>query len=170
MTAGSDRGPGWTMGVVFGPAVVAVVISDLFTKWLAFRSLDSETVLSVIPGLLNLRLSLNRGAVFGIGQGLGPLFIVFTLAATLIIVWVAWGHGRSSRLLTVGLALVLGGALGNLWDRLVYKGVRDFIDLYVGQHHWPTFNVADMAICTGAGLVILYSFLSRGPQEGKSPA
>jgi len=149
----------------FGLGAVLVLLADLLTKWVAFKALQDGPT-SFIPGLLDLRLApLNTGAVFSIGRGLGPLFILFTLVAGVGIVWVAWTHGGTSRLLSAGLSLVLVGALGNLWDRLWHGGVRDFIDVYVGQRHWPTFNVADMAICTGAGIIILYSFKTRRPEE-----
>ena len=159
------------MGLVFVAVSVAVLTADLLTKWLAFDKLDPSVPFVVIPGLLNFRRSLNLGAVFGIGQGMGALFVLFTEVASVVLVWVACVYGLSSRLLSCALALLLGGALGNLWDRLVHGSVRDFIDVYAGSHHWPTFNVADVAICVGCGLIILHSFGARNVrEEGKAPA
>ncbi len=146
--------------VIFSGVAGVALACDLLTKALAFRYLDPVVPLSVIPGLLNLRWSENKGAVFGLGQGLAPLFIVFTIIAAAAIIWAVRAYGRSSRLLTCGLGLLLGGALGNLWDRVVYGSVRDFIDLYLGRYHWPTFNVADAAICVGVTLVIIHAFRS----------
>ena len=147
-----------------------ILIGDLLTKWAAFTYLGSDphVVLRIIPGILNFRLSLNQGAVFGLGQGLRWVFVAFTLAASVGIVWGQWTYGRSSRLLTLGLGLLLGGALGNLYDRVLLASVRDFIDVYAGRHHWPTFNLADAAICVGCGLIVLCSF--KTPRNEKSAA
>ena len=149
-------------------AVVAAL--DLASKWAAFHYLDWGEALSLVPGCLALRLNENKGAVFGLGQGRRVLFIVFTLVASVGILWVQRRHGRSSKWLNAGLGLLLGGALGNLYDRLFIIGrdgtrgvVRDFIDVYFRDWHWPTFNVADMALCVGCGLIVLCSF--RAPKE-----
>ena len=158
MIAEPRRFTGFSTGFLFCCILFGVIFLDLLSKDLAFKFLRLGMPHRIIPGLLSFTLSLNAGAVFGVGQGMRALFVVFTLIAAAGILWVLWAHGRSSRLLTYGLALVLGGALGNLWDRLFNDGkVRDFIDVYAGGHHWPTFNVADTAICVGAGLIILYS-------------
>lgn len=137
-----------------------VVAADLVTKHLAGRALNSTDtrIIHVIPGCLRLQWTENRGAVFGMGQGKRGLFIAFTIVAVAGIIWVAGKHGRKSLLLTTGLGLLLGGALGNLCDRIVLAHVRDFILAYAGPYKWPTFNVADMAICAGAAAIILYSF------------
>lgn len=166
-TRGARQDAARMMGRVFAPVAASTLILDLFTKWFAFDRLDEFLPLAVIPGLLNFRISVNRGAVFGIGQGLGKLFIAFTVIASVGILWAAWVHGRSSRLLTWALGFLLGGALGNLWDRLVHGSVRDFIDVYAGSYHWPTFNVADTAICIGAGLIILYSWRTRSGEDAE---
>jgi len=162
MSGGPERGRARRMTVLFSMVAGLVLFCDLLTKWATFRYLDPQSALSIVPGLLNFRLSTNQGAVFGLGQGLRPLFILFTLAASVGILWAQWVHGRTSKLLTFGLGLLLGGALGNLYDRITFEGVRDFIDVYAGRYHWPTFNVADMAICIGCGLVVLYSFRGGG--------
>ena len=117
----------------------------------------------MIPAFLDLHLSQNRGAVFGIGQGKGTYFILFTLVAVAGIIWAVAAYGRTSRWFTFGLGCVLGGALGNLVDRLMIGSVRDFIDVHVGPYHWPTFNVADMAICIGAAIFVLWA--CRAPRE-----
>ena len=147
----------------------AIVAADLAAKHLAEQALRPDPdagvirVIRVIPGCLDFRWSENSGAVFGMGQGKRGLFIAFTLAATAGILWAALAYGRRSALLTIGLGLLLGGALGNLYDRIFISYVRDFIHAYAGRYAWPTFNVADMAICAGAAVVILHSF--RQPNE-----
>ena len=154
-------------GAVFTYAVVAgvLLVADLLTKWIVFQRIAGDEVIPVIPGLLNLRVVMNPGAVFGIGKGLAPLFVLFALAAAVGLTWAAARHGPSSRLLTVGLGCLLGGALGNLWDRVTLGQVRDFIDLYAGTRHWPTFNVADIAICAGAAAIVLHAFLHPEPKK-----
>lgn len=142
---------------------VLVFAADLLAKALAFGRIAPGEIVTVVPGLLNLRLSENRGALFGMGQGWGGLFVVFTIVAVVGILWAQWKYGRASRLLTVSMAVLLGGALGNLYDRVRLGVVRDFIDLHAGPYHWPTFNVADMGITVGCALIILYSFLA--PKE-----
>lgn len=77
----------------------------------------------------------------------------------------------SARLSNIAYALIIGGALGNLSDRLIHGFVIDFLDVYVGDWHWPTFNIADMGICIGAGLIIIESFFpdkNVSPQDTKS--
>jgi len=150
-------------------AAAVVVGLDLGSKWAAFRYLDPDAPHVLVPGCLDLRLSTNPGAVFGIGKGMRVVFVTFTVIAVGGILWAQRRHGASSKWLNAGLSFLLGGALGNLYDRLVIGEVRDFIDVYFRQHHWPTFNVADIAICVGCGLIILCSF--RAPkEEGKAEA
>jgi len=166
MTAETGRAPVWRMLAVFLAIAAAVLFCDLATKWAAFKYLDPDLRYPVIPGLFNLTRSENTGAVFGIGKGQREFFIVFSFAALIGISWAQWAHGRSSLLLTCGLGLLAGGALGNLYDRIAFGKVRDFIDVYWGEWHWPTFNVADTAIVVGCGLLLLYSL--RMPPKGKA--
>lgn len=133
-----------------GAAVVAV---DQLTKEWALRSLDDGPIHLVWT--LRLKLSINSGAAFGLGRGLGPVLIVAGLAVTVVLVMLA----RSASLRwpsAVALGLVLGGALGNLADRIFRDqgGVVDFVDL----QWWPVFNVADAAISVGA---VLLAFTAR---------
>jgi len=170
VSAGVERREGAATALIFMSAAGVTLFADLLTKHLAFKYLDPAAVLPIIPGCLNLRVSVNRGAVFGIGQGMGLFFVLFTVVAAAGIIWAACAYGRSSRFLTIGLGLLLGGALGNLWDRLVHGCVRDFIDAYVGRYHWPTFNIGDAAICAGAAIIVLHAFLSpRERPEKKVP-
>ena len=163
--AAAPVGSAWSAVGLMAVVGAAVLAGDLLTKWAAFRSLLVGEVVPVVGGVLNFRLSRNEGAVFGMGQGLGPVFVLVTIVAVAAMVWAVWVYGRGSRILSCALGLLLGGALGNLWDRVAYGHVRDFIDVYAGTRHWPTFNVADVAICVGVGLIVLYSF--RHPAEAR---
>ena len=135
-------------------------------------AIDPLQPVTVIPGLLDLVLVHNRGAAFGFLnrsdiQWQFWLFLGATVVAAVAIVALL----RSSRFntwLSAGLGLVLGGALGNLVDRIRFRAVIDFVDVYVGQWHWPAFNVADMAICVGAFLACIVIWRTpEAPEKSK---
>lgn len=120
----------------------------------------------------------NKGALFGLGQGNNFLFAVISLAAAVAIVW--WstlGSAAADPWLSSALGLILAGTLGNCYDRIVFDGVRDFLHWYIdidGQRvfDWPVFNIADCCLVVGAGLLVLHAafFHSRKDTHGSSPA
>lgn len=119
----------------------------------------------VVPGLLNFQLTLNTGAVFGMGQGARPVFLVVSIVAVFVIVFLLYRSPLNARLYHVGLALILGGALGNLYDRALYSAVRDMLHMLPGTGLWPwIFNIADVALVCGVGLVLVVSWLSEMKQ------
>ncbi len=133
---------------------------DQFTKWAVIRCFEPGQSVPLIPGLLHLTYVQNTGAAFGLLRGMTPFLIVLSLAVTAWILWelrgsgAAVGDARSDALSHVrlwGLSLVLGGAIGNLVDRIVRGYVVDFIDVRV----WPVFNVADTAITVGVAFLLL---------------
>ena len=137
----------------------AVVLGDAFTKMLAVdRLVPSPLPRDVLGGFLRLTLVYNPGAAFGLQFGSYSrwIFTLLTVGA-LVLLWRLYqGTRPGDRLRTLSLALVCGGAAGNLVDRLKSaRGVVDFIDVGVGAHRWPTFNVADMAVSCGAVLLAL---------------
>ena len=141
-----------------GAAALAVV--DQFAKEWALAALKEPV--SVFPSL-NLVLVHNPGAAFGFLSQAGGWQRWFFIAAGLAIgvfvaVWLYRCARSGRRWLSVALTLVLGGALGNLWDRIVRGAVVDFIDVYYGRFHWPAFNVADAAITVGAAILIFTAF------------
>jgi len=116
----------------------------------------------VVPGLLNFQLTLNTGAVFGTGQGGRPFFIVVSVIAVFVIVFLLYRSPANARLYQVGLALILGGALGNLYDRVLYSAVRDMLHMLPSTGLWPwIFNPADVALVCGVALVLIVSWLSE---------
>ena len=156
MPAGSERRAfaGWLTGAA-GLAVV-----DQATKEWALAALKEPV--AALPSL-NLILVHNPGAAFGfLSQAGGWQRWFFIAAGVAIGVFVAVWLGRATRSgqrwMSAGLSLVLGGALGNVWDRIVRGAVVDFIDVYYGRWHWPAFNVADAAISVGAAILILSAF------------
>ncbi len=140
-----------------------VVAADRLTKWLMLGWLRPGESYEV-TGFLNLVLVYNRGAAFSfLADAPGwqrPFFIAVALIASAIVSWMLW-RSPGRRLLCFGLALILGGALGNLWDRVAWGAVADFVDVHAFGWHWPAFNVADSAITVGAGILIADSFRRR---------
>lgn len=133
---------------------LAVLALDQWTKWLVQEHLPLLVSQPVIPGLLNLTHVENTGVAFGLFAAHGDLFRTWALAGVgllaLVVVLVYFRRTPvEDRLLLTALGLVLGGAVGNLLDRIVAGAVTDFIDFYVGTYHWHTFNVADSAITVG---------------------
>lgn len=134
---------------------------DQLSKQIATRLLELHQPVPVVP-FLNLTLTHNTGAAFSFLSDAGGwqrwFFVALTVAiAVVIVVWIT-RIKPGQRWLAAALALVLGGALGNLWDRLVIGAVVDFIDVYYGSWHWPAFNLADSAICVGAVMLVVSTF------------
>ena len=151
---------------LFAALFAAALILDQATKlWISarFSLYQSEPV---IPGLFNLCLLHNNGAAFSILAGQPALwrqvfFVTVNLVALTVIGVAQYRIGRGSPLYTAALALIAGGAAGNLVDRLLTGRVVDFLDFVFGTYHYPTFNVADSAICVGMALYLLAAFLHR---------
>ena len=144
-------------------AAAAIVLADQLAKWAALSLLRAGEPVAV-TGFFNLVLVFNRGAAFSfLADAPGwqrPFFIAVALGAAAIVSWMLW-RNPARRLLCAGLALILGGALGNLWDRVAYGHVVDFLDFHAVGWHWPAFNIADSAISVGAGILIAESFLRK---------
>jgi len=146
-----------------------VFLIDQTTKAWAVKRLRSGDDISVIPGLLNFAYAHNTGVAFSMlddhgNAGRWGLSVVALVAAALV-VYFFWRTPRSDDRILGALALLLAGIAGNVTDRLRLGFVIDFIDVQFGEWHYPTFNVADIAICVGAGLLILDMFLSKRSQK-----
>jgi signal peptidase II len=142
---------------VFWPVVVTVVLSDILTKWIAVAELYPRGVPREVFGdVVRLTLVYNRGAAFGLhlGEYSRWIFLGLTIAALVILAQLYRSTPARDIARTLAIALVSGGAIGNLIDRVRGpQGVVDFIDIGIGDMRWPTFNVADMAVSTGAVLL-----------------
>ena len=141
----------------------AIIAADRVTKLVMLEAFAPGERLQV-TGFFNLVLVFNKGAAFSFLAGASgwqtPVFAtVSTVAAVVLSVLIVRHPGN--RVLCAALALMLGGALGNLWDRLEWGHVVDFLDFHAAGWHWPAFNVADSAITVGAVLLILESFVRR---------
>jgi len=146
---------------------LAVLVADLGSKAAALARIGPWERIEVIPGFFDLILVANYGAAFGFLNraewGWPSLFFSgFTCLAVVVLLWLVRGVAEGDRWHLAAIGLVVGGALGNLVDRLRFGYVVDFLDVYVGDWHWPAFNVADAAICVGAGLLAWRMLAAEG--------
>ncbi|MDH3871686.1 MAG: signal peptidase II [Gammaproteobacteria bacterium] len=149
----------WLSGVI--------IVLDQCTKLLAEARLSLHNPVEVMP-YFALRKAYNTGAAFSLfhdGSGWQRWFFIAlaVLVIGVLVVWLRQIAANQART-ALALALILGGAAGNLIDRVVYGHVIDFIDVYYGSWHWPTFNIADSAITVGACLLVLDALLTRKQQ------
>ncbi len=147
--------------LIFWPLALLGLGLDLWTKHEAFDRIDPVQGLDLIKGLLSFNLAYNTGAAFSMAAG-KTVFLCSISSVALVAVLVFFlMRNNFTRLMTVALGLLAGGISGNLYDRLFHEGtVRDFIDVYVGTYHWPTFNVADALLCTAVGLLIISTYIT----------
>ena len=143
----------------YGTAL-GVLALDRLSKWIVESNVSVMDTVRVIPGLFNIVHSENRGIAFGIlndstYEWRTTLLIVLSAAAVIFVAAMLWNAQRLDRYSFWGLTLILGGAAGNVLDRAVWGRVTDFLDFYIGEHHWHTFNVADSAIVIGSGLLLI---------------
>jgi len=149
---------------------VAVIALDQASKWLAETSLIPYQPVPVMP-LVNLTLAYNTGAAFSFLSDAGGwqrwFFVVLSLVVSAVLFSWLWRMRAEERLHAVSISLILGGAIGNLIDRIWLGHVIDFLDVYYGSHHWPIFNIADSAITVGVVLLIIDLFFNNhpGPEE-----
>jgi len=151
----------------------AVIILDLWTKALVLARIELHEAVPIIPNFFQLVHVRNTGAAFGIGANAGSRIVPMLLnagaiAVFCVVVVYALRSAVTDRVLQTGLHLILGGAVGNLLDRFRFGYVVDFLDVYVGNHHWPAFNVADSAICIG--IALLFLDMRKKPEEAESTA
>lgn len=141
-----------------------VVVLDQATKYIAETSLDYRVPVDIFPGL-NMTLVYNKGAAFSFLSDAGGwqrwFFMALSFIISIALVYWLRTVDKNRKYLAWGLALILGGAIGNLIDRSLYGHVIDFIDVYYSTWHWPAFNIADSAISLGAGLLILDMFTHK---------
>jgi signal peptidase II len=142
----------------------AVVLLDRLTKRLVVHYLPNGQAHTVIPGIFRITDVHNTGAAFSMfAESTSPttirnILIAFSVFAVLILVAMLWRVGRTLTVSSVALALILGGAFGNLYDRVRYHYVVDFLEVHIHTYHWPDFNVADSCICIGACLLLIEIF------------
>ncbi|HEY6769357.1 MAG TPA: signal peptidase II [Candidatus Sulfotelmatobacter sp.] len=143
-----------------------VVLLDRWSKRLVAARIGLYAHIQIIPGFFRLTHTENTGAAFSLfadspSHWKTAMLIAFSLIAMVIVSFLLWKQTRALSMTGTALSLILGGALGNLWDRLARGRVVDFLLFYIKQYQWPVFNLADSAIVVGASLLILEMLLVR---------
>ena len=150
-----------------------VIVLDRLAKLVVEHKIPLHDGIQIIPGFFRLTHLENRGAAFGLFADspspwkIGAL-VLFSVIALVVVSALLWKNSHTISITGIGLALILGGAVGNLWDRLTTGHVIDFLLFYVGRYQWPAFNVADSAIVVGATLLVYEIVFTKGPTEEKA--
>jgi len=152
---------------IVGVWVAAIVICDQITKAIVDRTMSLYDSIQIIDGLFNLTYVRNTGAAFGIFAGSHevfrrPFLIGVSIVAIGFILVMLRRLREDATGLAVALAFILGGAIGNLIDRIVYGEVIDFLDVYWSTYHWPAFNIADSFITIGVTITLFYLVRAKG--------
>jgi signal peptidase II len=143
-----------------------VILADRLSKNAIVHRIRPGYTIPIIPGVFRLSHVLNTGAAFSLMENWPPNavrigLISFSILAAVIVFVLLWRTGRAITLTSVALALILGGALGNLYDRIRFHHVVDFLAVTIYHYHWPDFNVADSCIVIGAGLLLIEIFMPQ---------
>ena len=146
-----------------------VVALDQMAKALVQKTMALHDSIPVIAGFFSLTHIHNPGGAFGFMARQGPgvrafLFLAVSFSAILLLFYLYMKIPRNYQWLSAGLALIMGGAIGNLTDRVRFGEVVDFLDFYVGSHHWPAFNVADSAVTVGITVLLIHMVLGKLPE------
>ncbi len=148
------------MGVLFITALI--ITADQISKSLVKSTMALYDVIPVIPGFFQLTYITNKGMAFGINLPVGiSFFSGISLIITCFLVWILWCERKNNLLMRISLALILGGAIGNLIDRILFGEVVDFFDFMIGDFNWYIFNIADSAVTVGIISMLFYSFLFK---------
>ncbi|MES2393378.1 MAG: signal peptidase II [Acidobacteriota bacterium] len=147
----------WLMLVI---AALVIVADRLSKMWIKAHVVAGHAIV-VIPKVFRITHVLNTGAAFSLFEAaknpntVRNLLVAFSIIAVCVVLGLIWKMGRAVTVTSVALALILGGAVGNMYDRLYYHYVVDFLEVHIFSYHWPDFNVADSAIVVGACLLLL---------------
>jgi signal peptidase II len=150
--------------LIFWSLATGGLLLDLWSKKAVFEWLNQQQShsISIIDGFMQFIIALNDGAAFSIFAGKAYILTTISVVALLVVFGVFLFSGTRHRLIHIALGLFTGGICGNLHDRIFNDGlVRDFVDVYIGNKHWPTFNVADSLLCVGVGLLIISTLLTE---------
>jgi signal peptidase II len=152
--------------------VAIVILLDRWTKRLVATHIALYGYVQVIPGFFRLTRTENTGAAFSLfadspAHWKTVLLIAFSAVAMIVVGVLLWKQTRALTTTGIALSLILGGAAGNLWDRVARGRVMDFLLFYVKHYQWPVFNLADSCIVVGAGLLVLEILFGRTPEPGK---
>jgi signal peptidase II len=146
-----------------------VLLVDRTAKWTIEQTITLNDSVGVFPGFRLTHVQ-NRGAAFGLfaessSEWKLALLVLSSLIAMTVVTYLLWKYTHTLNSTSIGLALILGGAFGNLWDRVTAGHVVDFMDFYFGTFHWPAFNIADSAIIVGALMLVAEIIAAKPPSE-----
>lgn len=152
-----------------------VLALDRLSKWIIAKTIPLHDSITVIPGLFKLTHVTNGGAAFGLFSDspseLRIVFLIFfSLLALVVVSALLWRHTQGLNSTAFALSLILGGAVGNLWDRVLNGHVVDFLEFYIGQYVWPDFNIADSAIVVGAAILMVEILFAPKHHKGYEEA
>ena len=168
-TAGKNRSIATlTRHLLFWPIVIIGAAFDLWSKSAVFEWLQSKSnqEVTLIDGFLKFVIGYNRGAAFGIAQGQTVLLVSISVIALIVVLAIFLSGRIHGRVMQTALGLFTAGIIGNLYDRAFNDGcVRDFIDVYWRDYHWPTFNAADSMLCVAVGLMLIANLTSPSCQK-----
>ncbi len=150
--------------MIYGVIVaVLIFLLDQGTKfYIAEHLLAEQMGMAVFPGFNVVRMW-NTGVSFSMFNNYGKLGVIllsaFAIVVVLMLLW--WMYKEQSRFIQIALALIIGGAIGNILDRIRFGAVFDFLDFYITEYHWPAFNLADSFICIGTILILIFEFMKN---------
>ncbi len=150
------------LALIAGP----VLVLDQITKYIILKTMMLHDSIPVMPGYFSLTHIQNPGGAFGFLAGQSPdvrrmIFIFVSFIALCLIFYLYSTTPRTNSFLATGFAMIFGGAVGNLFDRVRFGKVVDFLDFYVGNLHWPAFNIADSAISIGMGIFVFHLLFKK---------
>jgi signal peptidase II len=141
---------------------LTILVADQITKQWVRYSFDLGESRPVLDGFFDLTYVRNPGAAWGMFRDFNGALVVLSVVMLILLIVFRRSFISDTRLHRVALGLMIGGILGNLMDRIRLSSVTDFLDFYIGNHHWPAFNIADSAICVGVGIYIVSAFWTAG--------
>jgi len=157
--------PKFRKEIIYSLVVASLVVAiDQVTKFLITNKIYLHSKKVIISNFINLVHIKNKGIAFGIFNKPGTECYILsgiTIIAIFFIIYMIFTEGKKSLFISIPLGLILGGAIGNLIDRILFGEVTDFIDLHIGIYHWPAFNVADMAISIGGFMILLFILMKK---------
>jgi len=149
-------------------AVLAVTLDQVSKFYMINDVLDGHSEIILAP-FFSLVRAWNKGVSFSLFNDWGEngAYVISGFAATVVLLLLWWMHKEKTKVAQIGLGLIIGGAIGNIADRIRFGAVFDFLDFHIGEYHWPAFNAADSFICVGAALVIMSELLKNRKEEKK---
>lgn len=162
----SHKQGNFSIGMIFG--LLILVLDQISKWWIVTEVMNPPKHIPVFPSF-NLVMGWNRGISFGLFDSSSPpnQWLLISLALIIVIFLLIWLWRSETRITSIALGLIVGGALGNVIDRIQYGAVADFLDFYVGSFHWPAFNVADAGITIGVIVLVLESFFISSENNEK---